>query len=106
MTEKDIRAAYQQKPIPDGAPRVPYILLRCMYHGYRAGNISRDEGEGIKAAVLDYNRLPAKERLSLLRYALALLEERGRCGELSAREDGKELVREIARKDTKGFTLP
>ena len=65
-------AAWRDEPPPDGLrgdDRLCYLMLRTVYRGFRAGQISREEGEVIRDFLDGWEGLTAPERVSLLRYA-------------------------------------
>ena len=71
------RACYN-RPEPDGLTdheRLQFIIARRVYAGFRYGEISREEGKTVLEFAEKYTRLPAKERLALLRYGFALLHD-------------------------------
>lgn len=78
--------------LPD-ADRLPYLMLRAVYHAYRAGTISREEGDHIKGYLMRYAALSPSEQASLLQYAFTHLTERAGNGDAAALADSKELAR-------------
>ena len=94
---KDLsKLAWNELPPPDDLTedeRIQYLMLRAVYHAYRAGAISREEGDHIKGYLMRYAALSPSEQSSLLQYAFAHLTERAGNGDASALADSKELAR-------------
>lgn len=95
MREDLSKLAWNELPPPvDLAEedRIPYLMLRATYHAYRAGTISREEGDHIKGYLMRYAALSPSEQGSLLQYAFAHLTERAGSGDAAALADSKELA--------------
>ena len=76
LTQAHITQASKGLPAPEGLTseeRTQYILLYAIYLGYRNREHDKETGGKLKGFVLDYARLPHKERHMLVQYCFFLL---------------------------------
>lgn len=84
--------AYYSHPIPDGltdTEHLQFIIARCVYSGYRCGEIDQTEAKPMMGFIERYPHLPNKEKRALLQYAFALLCENAGKGDRDALDDSK-----------------
>ncbi len=77
MKQEIERAAWQDKPAPEGLSEienVQYIMLKQMYSDFKAKNLKRKQGESIKQKIDCFLQLDAPDKAMLLEYFIPKLE--------------------------------